>query len=73
MGQERFRSLCTNSIKIADIIIFVRDDKYENFEGEEGWLNFVKNLVDIEQKIIIYCLNKTDLISEEKKKQFMIN
>ena len=67
MGQERFRSLCANPIKRADIIIFVRDDRDENFEGEKGWIKFVKNLVDLELKIVIYCLNKTDLISEEKK------
>ena len=66
MGQERFSSLFSNPIKRANIIIFVRDDKDKNFEREKGWIKFVKNLVDLE-KIVIYCLNKTDLISEEKK------
>ena len=28
MGQERFRSLCANPIKRADIIIFFRDDRW---------------------------------------------
>ena len=30
-GQERYQSLCTNYIKKADIIVFVRDNQQEKF------------------------------------------
>ena len=69
MGQERFRSLCAIPVKRADIIIFVRDNKEENFEEEKGWFKFVSNHVDLEQKTIIFCLNKTDLLNEEEKEK----
>ena len=63
-GQERFRSVCKGIVQKADIIIFVRDNNKENFES---WFNFVNNIIDIESKKIIYCLNKTDLMREEEK------
>ena len=63
-GQEKYRSVGKGIVQKADIIIFVRDNQKENFED---WFNFVENLVDIETKTIIYCLNKTDLMTEEEK------
>ena len=63
-GQERYQSLCTNYIKKADIIVFVRDNQLEKFEN---WFKFVENEIDIRSKKIFYLLNKTDLISDEKK------
>ena len=63
-GQERYRSVCEGTIRKADTIIFVRDNQKENFDE---WFNFVENLIDIEAKKVIYCLNKTDLISEDEK------
>lgn len=74
-GQERFRSMCNVAVKKADIIIFVRDDNYSHFEdyddGKPGWIRFVEDNLDIElpEKKIFFCLNKTDLISEEKKNE----
>ena len=71
LGQEVFRSLCTLPIKKADIIIFVRDNESDNLNTENGWINFVKdNLkIDLPEKKIIFCLNKTDLREEEEKKE----
>ena len=63
-GQEKYRSCCEGIVRKADIIIFVRDNEIENFNK---WFNFVENLIDIEVKKVIYCLNKTDLITEDEK------
>ena len=63
-GQEKYHCLCKGIIQRADIIIFVRDNQRENFDF---WHNFVENLINIESKKIIYCLNKTDLMTEGEK------
>ena len=63
-GQERYQSLCTNYIKKADIIVFVRDNQQKNFEN---WFKFVENEIEIRSKKIFYLLNKTDLISDAEK------
>lgn len=64
LGQEKYCSLNKICVQRADIIIFVRDNKKFNFEF---WFNFVENIIDIEAKKIIYCLNKTDLMEEIEK------
>ena len=43
----------------------MRDNVTDNLEL---WFNFVDNIIDIEAKKVIYCLNKTDLMSENEKK-----
>ena len=64
-GEEQYRSVSKIIVQRADIIIFVRDNATNNLEL---WFNFVENIVDIEAKKVIYCLNKTDLMSENEKK-----
>ena len=75
-GQERFRSSCTKIISKADILLFIRDDKRENFINNNsempGWFQFAEENADINEKKTILCLNKTDLIinkEELKNKQ----
>ena len=73
-GQERFRSMCNTAVKKADIIIFVRDETnshFEDYDGKPGWIHFVEDNLNIElpEKKIFFCLNKTDIISEEKKNE----
>lgn len=63
-GQENYLSVGKVYIQRADIIIFVRDNLKENFDD---WFKFVENLIDIETRKVIYCLNKTDLMSEKEK------
>ena len=65
-GQERYHSTCKGVVQKADIIIFVRDNIKENFDY---WFGFVKDIIDISSKKVIYCLNKTDLISEKEKEK----
>ena len=69
IGQEIYRSLCTVPIKKADILIIVRDKERDDLEGEKGWLKFIEDNAKIElpDKQLIFCLNKTDLIDEEEK------
>ena len=71
IGQELFRSLCTLPIKKADILIIVRDKETNDIEGEKGWLKFIEDNAKIElpDKKLIFCLNKTDIIDEEEKQE----
>ena len=64
-GEEQYHSVSKIIVQNADIIVFVRDNATNNLEL---WFNFVENIVDIEAKKVIYCLNKTDLMSENEKK-----
>ena len=66
VGQERFKSQCSNVIKKADIIIFIRDN--ENNSIDE-WLSFLDEKTDIksEEVKMIFCLNKTDLLTSNEK------
>ena len=67
-GQEAFHSCINGIIHKADIIVFVRDKDTENFEY---WFKFVDQLIDIKSKKVFYCLNKTDLMTNEEKKIIM--
>ena len=67
-GQEKYRSLSKIIIQRADIFVFVRDNVINNLEY---WFDFVENIIDIEAKKVIYCLNKTDLMSENEKKSIV--
>ena len=48
----------------------MRDNLINNFDL---WFNFEENIIDIEAKKVIYCLNKTDLMSENEKKVLLMN
>ena len=67
-GQEAFHSCIKGIIHKADIIVFVRDKDRENFEY---WFKFVDQLIDIKSIKVFYCLNKTDLMTNEEKKIIM--
>ena len=67
MGYSWTRNMFSVSkiiVQRSDIIIFVIDNKVNNLDL---WFNFVENIMDIEAKKVIYCLNKTDLMSENEK------
>ena len=73
-GQEKYRANCTNCIKRADILVFVRDHLNCNFgdkNDETNWIGFVNKYKDLdaENLYIIFVLNKTDLISNEEEKK----
>ena len=67
-GQEKYQSCIKGIIHRADIIVFVRDKERENFEY---WFKFVEELIDINLIKVIYCLNKTDLMTNEEKKKII--
>jgi len=67
-GQEKYQSCIKGIIHRADIIVFVRDKERENFEY---WFKFVEELIDINLIKVFYCLNKTDLMTNEEKKKIM--
>jgi len=70
-GEEKFRANCTHIIKKADIIIFIRDEEKSNFEGDDGWISFANEHIqlDLPEKKVFFVLNKTDLIDENKKSE----
>ena len=79
VGLEKFRSTCTFCIKRADILVFVRDNLNDNYDD---WIKLSaenlpivgdsNNVYEICSNLkIILCLNKTDLISENEKKDYM--
>ena len=72
VGQEKFKSECSNVIKKADIIIFIRDNENNSIDD---WLSFLEEKTDIksEEVKMIFCLNKTDLLTANEKILFMKN
>ena len=58
-------------IQKTDIILFIRDNQRENFINNNteipGWFQLAEKNTDINEKKIILCLNKTDLITDEKE------
>lgn len=67
-GQERFKSPCAGVVKKADIILLIRDNERDSLDD---WLAFLENNTNIESDNIkmLFCLNKTDLLEEEEKKE----
>ena len=61
-GQERYRSISTQTIQIADgfLLVFSVDDK-ASFEHIGYWLNVIEENADIKKKVIIIVGNKIDL------------
>jgi len=67
-GQERFRSIAKNLYKGADGIIIMYDiSKKESFKGIKGWINGIKESVDISKIALIVVGNKCDLPNEQKE------
>ena len=66
-GQERFRAECGSTIKKADIIIYLRDNRKE--DNLDYWLDFLNDNADIESDDIkiFFCLNKIDLLEKNEK------
>jgi small GTP-binding protein len=66
MGQEKYHSMTKSFIKGSHIIIFVYDmtDK-ESFTKLNYWVNQVREVIDLDNKIILgLAANKLDLIEE---------
>jgi small GTP-binding protein len=65
-GQERFESISSQTIKIADGFLLVFSvDKKVTFERIEKWIESIKSNVDITKKVLILCGNKIDIEERE--------
>ena len=74
-GQERYRSVAGRLLKLGEgymLVFDVTDDK--SFEKIKYWLDSIKDIVNIKEKIIFLIGNKIDLnnriISKEDAEQF---
>ena len=67
-GQERYKSISTNTIQLADgyLIVFSVEDK-KSFELLDKWLNCINEYVDIKSKIIILAGNKADIDDDKRE------
>ena len=52
-GQEKYRSLCAEPIKRADILLFIRDNIHDNIgkENAKSWITTAENLMIYKVKI----------------------
>ena len=65
-GQERFESISSQTIKIADGFLLVFSvDKKVTVERIEKWIESIKSNVDITKKVLILCGNKIDIEERE--------
>ena len=67
-GQERYKSISTNTIQLADgfLIVFSVVDK-NSFELLDKWINSINEKVDIKTKIIILAGNKADIDDDKRQ------
>ena len=65
-GQERFNSISSQTIKIADgfLLVFSVDNK-ETLKRIGNWIESIKLNVDITKKVLILCGNKIDVEERE--------
>ena len=67
-GQERYRSISTQTVQLADgfLIVFAVDNK-QSFDRVSYWIETITDKVNINQKALILVGNKCDV--EDDKKQ----
>ena len=67
-GQERYRSISTQTVQLADgfLIVFSVESK-QSFDRVSYWIETITDKVNINQKALILVGNKSDV--EEDKKQ----
>ena len=67
-GQERFKVLPKNISKGADGIIFLYAvDNKQSFSGIKGWINDIKEAIDIKKVELLIVGTKSDLPLEERE------
>jgi small GTP-binding protein len=77
-GQERYKSISTNTIQRADgfLIVFSVTDK-SSFELVDNWINSIYDRIDIKTKILILAGNKADAdnrkVSREEAEKYAMS
>ena len=66
-GQERYRSIVTNTLQISDgfFLVFSIANR-TSFERISFWINTIKSKVNINQKVLILIGNKIDMENERQ-------
>ena len=67
-GQERYNSISTQTVQLADgfLIVFAVDNP-DSFDKISLWIETIEDKVNINQKAIILVGNKCDIKNEERK------
>ena len=67
-GQERYNSIATSTLQIADgfFMVFAVDEK-KSYEKIITWIDSIKDCVNLEEKVLFIIGNKCDVDSEERK------
>ena len=73
-GQERYRSISTNTIQISDgfLVVFAVNDR-ESFDHISYWINIIEEKTDFKKKVIILVGNKIDLQEREVTNEEAVN
>jgi len=66
-GQERYNSIATSTIQIADgfFMVFAVNNK-ESYKKIVKWIDSIKEYVNLEEKVLFIIGNKCDVNSEER-------
>ncbi len=66
-GQERYNSIATSTIQIADgfFMVFAVNNK-ESYKKIVKWIDSIKEYVNLEEKVLFIIGNKCDANSEER-------
>lgn len=66
-GQERFRSIAKNYFKSSDgILLLYSIDDLESFNSIKGWIESIKEVVDLQDIGLVIVGNKLDLTEERE-------
>ena len=73
-GQERYRSISTNTIQLSDgfIIVYAVNDK-KSFKTIDYWINVIDEKCDIKSKILMLVGNKIDVENREVSNEEGVN
>ena len=73
-GQERYRSISTNTIQISDgfIIVYAVNDR-KSFELIDFWINVIGEKCNIKNKILVLVGNKIDVENREVTNEEGVN
>ena len=71
-GQERFRSISKNYFKSSDgILLLYSIDDLESFNSIKGWIDSIKEVVDLADIGMVVVGNKLDLSEDRKVSDLM--
>ena len=69
-GQEKYRSIALNTIKLSDgfLLVFAVDDR-NSFQTLEEWIKSIEDKCDMSKKVLMLVGNKIDIEKREVKNE----